>query len=144
MNFQRVAAIATRTLVILARDKFADDVASELVNLLKTTTPEQLYEASTKKIALIDYQTEYWVNKKKTVVAIVKRDNKQRMAIAMLKDITLKMILEKVYLQIHDSKSARALQNLGFILNTPRVYRWLEYNLDLIKKELEREFSLSL
>lgn len=143
MNFQRVAAIATRTLVNLARDKIADDVATELVNLLKTTTPEQLYDASTKNIALINYQTEYWVNKKKTVVAIVKRGNHQQQANKMLSEITLKMILEKVYLQIHETKSARALQNLGFIINTPRVYRWLEYNLNLIKKELEREFSSS-
>jgi hypothetical protein len=129
--------IVMSAIINLASHYVIEESTKDLIRLIETTKPEDIWKMVESDYRLINAINEEWKKKIDKLIGIVKIKKLEREALELIDRISADAIME----YIAKEGSDKAIENILFISSSPRCYRWLCSNIEDFKQYFRSRLS---
>jgi hypothetical protein len=134
---EKVRNVVMSTIVNLAKYYVLEESTKDLLRLIESAGPEDIWKMVESDYRLINYINDEWKKKIDKVIGIVKLKKLEKEALELVDRINADMIIEYLVMEGSD----RAVENILFISSSPRCYRWLCSNIEDFKQYFRNRLS---
>jgi hypothetical protein len=133
----KIRNVVMSTIVNLAKYYVLEESTKDLVKLIESAEPEDIWKMVESDYRLINYINDEWKKKIDKVIGIVKLRKLEKEALELIDKINADMVIEYLVKEGSD----RAVENILFISSSPRCYRWLCSNIEDFKQYFRSRLS---
>jgi len=134
---EKVRNVVMSTIVNLAKYYVLEESAKDIVRLIESAEPGDIWKMVESDYRMINYINDEWKKKIDKVIGIVKLNKLEKEALELIDKINADMIIEYLVKEGSD----RAVENILFISSSPRCYRWLCNNIEDFKQYFRSRLS---
>jgi hypothetical protein len=134
---EKVRNVVMSTIVNLAKYYVLEESTKDLIRLIESAEPEDIWKMVESDYRLINYIDDEWRKKIDKVIGIVKLKKLEKEALELIDKINADVIVE----YLAKEGSDKALENILFISSSPRCYRWLCNNIEDFKQYFRSRLS---